>query len=302
MTASTRDPLSTPITCVHVAPLRDESRRRLTFVLGLTAAVMVAEVVGGLLANSLALLADAGHMLTDVAAIGIALFVSQLARRPATAERSFGLMRLEILGALANGALLIAIAVGIAIEAWHRLRAPQPVEAPLLLGVASVGLVANVIGVIVLHRGHQHSLNQRGAYLHVLGDLLGSVGVIAAGLVMLVTGWTVADPIVSVLISALVLRGAWRLVRESADILLEATPAHLSLTDVHDRLASLDGVASVHDLHVWTVTSGVVALSGHLVVRNPADNQRILEAAQARMRELGIGHVTVQMERDPTCN
>jgi cobalt-zinc-cadmium efflux system protein len=301
MTATTRDPLSAPITCVHVAPLRDESRRRLTVVLGLTSAVMIAEVVGGFLANSLALLADAGHMLADVAAIGIALLVSHLARRPATAERSFGLMRLEILGALANGALLIAIAVGIAIEAWHRFRAPEPVHAPLLLGVAGVGLAANVIGAAVLHRGHQHSLNQRGAYLHVLSDLLGSVGALAAGVVLLITGWTAADVIVSVLISILVLRGAWRLVRESADILLEATPAHISLTDVHDRLASLEGVASVHDLHVWTVTSGVVALSGHLVVRNPADNQRILEQAQARLRELGIGHVTVQMEKDATC-
>jgi cobalt-zinc-cadmium efflux system protein len=262
---------------------------------------MIAEIAGGLLANSLALLADAGHMLADVAAIGIALMVSHLAQRPATAQRSFGLMRLEILGALANGALLIAIAVGIAVEAWHRFRVPEPVHAPLLLGVAGVGLVANVIAALALHRGHQHSLNQRGAYLHVLGDLLGSVGAIAAGVVLLVTGWTAADPIVSVLISALVLRGAWRLVRESADILLEATPAHISLTGVHDRLASLEGVASVHDLHFWTVTSGVVALSGHLVVRNPADNQRILEQAQGRLRELGIEHVTVQMEKDATC-
>ncbi|MBI1968234.1 MAG: cation transporter [Gemmatimonadetes bacterium] len=287
--------------CTHVAPLRAESRRRMTVVLALTASVMVAEAVGGLVANSLALLADAGHMLADVAAIGLALFVSHLARRPATAERSFGLLRLEILAALVNGALLIGIATGIGLEAWDRFRAPPPVDARLLLAIASIGLVANVVGAVILHRGHEHSLNQRGAYLHVLGDLLGSIGALGAGVIVLATGWTAADPIISVFISALVLRSAWRLVRESTDVLLEATPASISLSDVHDRMASLPGVSSVHDLHVWTVTSGVVAMSGHLVVQNPADNQRILEQVQDRMQELGIGHVTVQMERDPTC-
>ena len=160
---------------------------------------------------------------------------------------------------------------------------------------------ANVIGAVVLHRGHEHSLNQRGAYLHVLGDLLGSIGALGAGAIILATGWTAADPIISVLISALVLVSAWRLVRESADVLLEATPAHIALPEVHNRLASLPGVASVHDLHVWTVTSGVVAMSGHLVVQNPADNQRILEQVQDRMRGLGIHHVTVQIERNSTC-
>jgi cobalt-zinc-cadmium efflux system protein len=287
---------------VHRAPLRAESRRRLALALGITAAVMVAEAVGGWLAGSLALLADAGHMLADAAALGLALFVARVAQRPATPERSFGLLRLEILAALVNGALLIAIAIGIGIEAWHRLRAPSPVDGGLLLGVAGVGLVANLVSLGILHRGHEHSLNQRGAYLHVLGDLLGSVGALTAGALVLTTGWTLADPLISVLITLLVLGSAWRLIKESTDVLMEATPDHIALGDVHDRIASVPGVDSVHDLHVWTVTSGVVAMSGHLVVKNPTDNQPVLEAVQDRMRALGINHVTVQMERDQTCD
>jgi len=287
---------------VHRAPLRAESRRRLALALGITAAVMVAEVVGGWLAGSLALLADAGHMLADAAALGLALFVARVAQRPATPERSFGLLRLEILAALVNGALLIAIAIGIGIEAWHRLRSPSPVDGGLLFGVASVGLVANLVSLGILHRGHEHSLNQRGAYLHVLGDLLGSVGALVAGALVLATGWTLADPLISVLITLLVLGSAWRLIKESTDVLMEATPDHIALGDVHDRIASVPGVDSVHDLHVWTVTSGVVAMSGHLVVKNPTDNQPVLEAVQDQMRALGINHVTVQMERDQTCD
>jgi cobalt-zinc-cadmium efflux system protein len=231
----------------------------------------------------------------------LALFAARIAQRPATPERSFGLLRLEILAALVNGALLIAIAVGIGIEAWHRLRTPPPVDGRLLLAVAAVGLVANLVALAILHRGHQHSLNQRGAYLHVLGDLLGSVGALAAGALVVTTGWTLADPLISVLIALLVLASAWRLIRESADVLMEATPAHIPLGDVHDRIVSVPGVDSVHDLHVWTVTSGVVAMSGHLVVRKPTDNQPVLEEVQDRMRALGIHHVTVQMERDETC-
>ena len=286
---------------MHRAPLRAESRRRLAVALGITATVMIAEAVGGWLAGSLALLADAGHMLADAAALGLALFVARVAQRPATPERSFGLLRLEILAALVNGALLIAIAVGIGVEAWQRLKAPPRVDGPLLLGIAGVGLVANLVSLRILHHEHEHSLNQRGAYLHVLGDLLGSVGALVAGGIVVATGWVVADPLISVLITLLVLGSAWRLIKESTDILMEATPNHIALGDVHDRIASVPGVDSVHDLHVWTVTSGVVAMSGHLVVRNPTDNQPVLEQVQERMRGLGINHVTVQMERDQTC-
>ncbi len=287
--------------CTYRAPINVETRRRLMLALAITAVVMLVELIGGWLAGSLALLADAAHMLADVAALGLALIAAWIAQRPATPERSFGFMRLEILAALINGAVLFAIAIGIGIEAWHRLHVPQLVNGPLLLGVAAVGFVANLAAVVVLHRGHEHSLNQRGAYLHVLGDLLGSVGALVAGVIVLTSGWIVADPLISVLIGALVLVSAWRLVKESTDVLLEATPRHIALSDVHERIASVPGVESVHDLHLWTVTSGVVAMSGHLVVKNPTDNQPVLEAVQDRMRALGIAHVTVQVERDPTC-
>jgi cobalt-zinc-cadmium efflux system protein len=270
--------------------------------LAITAVVMLVELIGGWLAGSLALLADAAHMLADVAALGLALIAAWIAQRPATPERSFGFMRLEILAALINGAVLFAIAIGIGIEAWHRLHVPQLVNGPLLLGVAAVGFVANLAAVVVLHRGHEHSLNQKGAYLHVLGDLLGSVGALVAGVIVLTSGWMMADPLISVLIGTLVLVSAWRLVKESTDVLLEATPRHIALSDVHERIASVPGVESVHDLHLWTVTSGVVAMSGHLVVKNPTDNQPVLEAVQVRMRALGIAHVTVQVEREPTCD
>jgi cobalt-zinc-cadmium efflux system protein len=288
--------------CTHRAPGRGESARRLTWVLGLTAVVMLAEAAGGLAAHSLALLADAGHMLADVAAIGLALFAARMARRPATPERTFGYLRMEILAALGNGAVLFAIVVGIAIEAVSRLRRPEAVNAPVLLAIAVLGLAANVVAARILHHGHDHSLNQRAAFLHVVGDLLGSLAALVAGGIILATGWTPADPILSIAISLLVLVSAWRLVRESVDVLLEAAPAHIPLALVHDRLTSVPGVSSVHDLHVWTVTSGVVAMSGHLVVRDPADNQRVLQQVQARMGEFGIRHVTVQVEREPVCD
>jgi cobalt-zinc-cadmium efflux system protein len=289
------------VQCAHRAPGRAESARRLTLVLVLTAAVTLAEAVGGWLAHSLALLADAGHMLADVAALGLAVFVVRAARRPATPTRTYGLVRLEILAALVNGTALIVIAGGIGFEAFRRLRTSTDVHGGLLLGVASVGLLANIAGVVLLHRGHEHSLNQRGAYLHMVSDLLGSAGAVLAGLLILALGWTGADAVISLAIGLLILGGAWRLVRESTDILLEATPTHIALETVHERLASLPGVSSVHDLHVWTLTSGVIAMSGHLVVRDPRENQGVLEAAQERMTDLGIAHVTVQMERDVTC-
>jgi len=289
------------VQCTHRAPLRAESRRRLAVVLGISAVVMVAEAVGGWVAHSLALLADAGHMLADVGALGLSLGVASLAQRPVTAERTFGLLRLEILAALVNGAALLAISIGVAIEALHRLRDPAPVQGALLAAVAGLGLVANVAGAALLHRSHNHSLNERGAYLHLLSDALGSGGALAAGAIILTTGWIAADSLISIFISLLILASAWRLVKESADVLLEAAPAHIALSEVHNCIATVPGVASIHDLHVWTVTSGVIAMSGHLVVQNPADNQRVLEAVQDRLGGMGIRHVTVQMERDQTC-
>jgi len=178
--------------CTYRAPLNVETRRRLTLALAITAVVMLVELIGGWLAGSLALLADAAHMLADVAALGLALVAARIAQRPATPERSFGFMRLEILAALINGAVLFAIAIGIGVEAWHRVHVPQLINGPLLLGVAAVGFVANLAAVVVLHRGHEHSLNQWGAYLHVLGDLLGSVGALVAGVIVLTSGWMMA--------------------------------------------------------------------------------------------------------------
>jgi cobalt-zinc-cadmium efflux system protein len=288
--------------CTYRAPLNTDSRRRLTLAFVITLLVMVVELIGSGLSGSLALLADAGHMLADAAALALALFAAWIAQRPATAQRSFGFMRLEVFAALVNGAVLIVIAIGIGIEAWRRLHAPPALNGALLLSVAAIGLLANVAAVFILHRGHQHSLNQRGAYLHVLGDLLGSIGALLAGAIVLAWDWTPADPIISVLIGGLILVSAWRLVQESTDVLLEATPRHIPLSEVHQRIASVPGVESVHDLHLWTVTSGVVAMSGHLVVKNPTDNQPVLEEVQDRMRALGVQHVTVQVEREPTCD
>lgn len=288
--------------CTYRAPLNVATRRRLTLAFAITLVVMAVELVGSWLSGSLALLADAGHMLADGAALAIALFASWIAQRPATAQRSFGFMRLEILAALVNGAVLIVIAIGIGVEAWQRLRAPPAIDGGLLAAVALIGLIANIVALAILHRGHQHSLNQRGAYLHVLGDLLGSIGALLAGAIVVATGWTLADPLISVLIGGLVLVSAWRLVKESTDVLLEATPRHIALAEVHERIASVPGVESVHDLHLWTVTSGVVAMSGHLVVKNPSDNQPILQTVQDRMRDMGIQHVTVQVEKEPICD
>jgi cobalt-zinc-cadmium efflux system protein len=256
--------------------------------LAIAAAVMLVEAVGGWMAHSLALLADAGHMLADVAALGLSVMVASLARRPATAERTFGLLRLEILAALVNGAALIAISIGIAIEAYRRFHAPQEVQGGLLMGFAALGLAANVAAVAILHGGHAHSLNQRGAYLHIVGDLLGSLGALAAGAIILTTGWVRADPIISIVISLLILGGAWRLVRESADVLLEAVPGHIPLGDVHDRLVSVPGVTSFTtctlDRH-----QRVIAMSGHLWCKNPPITSACLRPCSGAWQPWGSG-------------
>lgn len=271
--------------------------RKLRVALVLTASFLVAEVVGGVLSNSLALLADAGHMLTDVAALSLSLFVAWFSARPETPSKTYGYLRWEILAALLNGATLLLISVWIVIEAVLRFRAPEPVGGMLMLVVSGAGLVANGIAALLLHPVNQSSLNVRGAYLHVIGDLLASVGTIAAAIVISVTGWLHADPIASLLTTALIVRGAWQLVRESVDVLLEATPSHIALPDVRAALENIPGVESVHDLHVWTVTSGVVALSAHAIVREPDRHQEVLERACDLMGHMGIHHVTVQIER-----
>jgi len=274
---------------------------RLRWALALTAGFLVAEVVGGFLSNSLALLADAGHMLTDVAALALSLFVVWFSRQPAAPEKTFGYLRWEILAALLNGATLLVVSGMIIVEAMGRLRAPEVVSSGLMLVVAVGGLAVNAACAWILHPVHQHSLNARGAYLHVLGDLLGSIGTVAAALLVRFTGWLAADPVASVVVTLLVVRSAWRLVKESVDVLLESSPAHISLGAVRQRLAGVDGVADVHDLHVWTVTSGVVAMSAHAIVPREVDHQRVLRDAVSAMRDFGIEHCTVQIECEPMC-
>lgn len=281
----------------HDHSRHDQSTTALTSALWLTVAVLIAEAIGGWLSNSLALLADAGHMLTDAGALALSLFVAWFSRQPGSAEKTYGYLRWEILAALINGATLLGLSGWIAVEAVMRLRAPEPVGGTLMLAVAAVGLVANALAAWWLHPAQSSSMNVRGAYLHVLGDLLASVGTIAAALVIWLTGWLAADSIASLITTALIIRGAWRLVRESVDVLLESTPAHISLADVRARLEGIGGVESVHDLHVWSVSSGVVALSAHAVVREPGRSQAVLESACASLGSIGIHHVTIQIEQ-----
>lgn len=278
-----------------------DDRRRLTLALALTALFFVAEVVGGLLSNSLALLADAGHMFTDVAALTLSLFVAWFSRQPSTPEKTYGYLRWEVLAAFLNGAALLVVSAFIIWEAIDRFRTPQEVASTTMLVIAMGGLAVNAICAWLLHSTHGHSLNTRGAYLHVLGDLLGSVGTVTAAVVIGQTGWLAVDPLASIAVTLLVIRSAWRLVRESVDVLLEATPSHISLGSVRSRLERLDGVESVHDLHVWTVTSGVVAMSAHAIVPDTASHQRVLSQTQHIMREFGVGHVTLQIEREEMC-
>jgi cobalt-zinc-cadmium efflux system protein len=282
----------------HTSPDQAErSTRALRAALAVTLVVLVAEAIGGWVSNSLALLADAGHVLTDAAALALSLFVVWFSRQPVTAEKTYGYLRWEILAALLNGATLLGISVWIVIEAVGRLRTPEPVGGTLMLVVAAGGLLANAVAALMLHPVNRSSLNVRGAYLHVLGDLLASVGTIAAAIVIALTGWLHADPIASLLTTALIVRGAWQLVRESVDVLLESTPSHIGLNDVRAGLQGIPGVESVHDLHVWTVTSGVVALSAHAIVREPELHQDVLERACQLMGQMGIHHITIQIER-----
>lgn len=281
----------------HSHDHRALGKQRLTMVLGLTAAFMVVELVGGLLSNSLALLADAGHMLSDVGALALSIFALWFARRPATQQKSYGYHRFEILAAFVNGMTLVVIALLILWQAYHRIMQPQPVAGPLTLGIAIAGLAVNIAAAALLHGSAGHSLNVRGAYLHVMSDMLGSVGAIAAAGIIITTGWTAADPIISAIVALLILGSSWKLVRESVDILLEAVPSHIDLGEVRNAIAEIDGVDEVHDLHVWTLTSGFLAMSGHALICDPGKQKEILRDIHNRMHDrFGIDHVTVQIE------
>ncbi len=281
--------------------LRDRltQRKKMTWVLILTSGFMVAEVVGGIMANSLALLADAGHMFTDVGALGLSLLAMRLAQRPPNPRKTYGYVRLEILAALVNGGALLFISAVILKEAWDRFGAPPDVDGPLLLGVAVVGLLVNVAAALLLHGHAGENLNVRGAYLHVLGDLLGSVGAITAGTLVVWKGWYLADPVISVLIAFLLIVGAWRLVREATDVLLEAAPKDVDVEGLVEELDRIPGLEELHDIHVWTLTSGFVAMSGHGVIDDLREHRGILDEINRCLNAHGIRHVTFQLEPRP---
>ncbi len=270
---------------------------RLRIVFAITFTVMLAEVAAGLVSGSLALLADAGHMLTDVAGIGLALLAIYFAARPATQGRTFGWYRLEILAAVINAVLLFGVAVLVLVEAWRRFAEPPEIRSGLMLAVAILGLAANAVSARLLAQGQRVSLNMRGAYLEVLGDLLGSVAVIVAAAIIGITGFLLADPIASLAIGVLILPRTWRLLKEAVDVLLEATPRNVDLDEVRRHVVETEGVSDVHDLHAWTITSGMNVVSAHVVVEDGADAADVLDRLGTCLAgDFDIEHSTFQLE------
>lgn len=258
---------------------------------------MIAEAVGGWFTNSLSLVADAGHMLTDVAALTLTLFAIWFAARPATSKKTYGYYRLEILAAFVNGIALVLLSIWIIYEAIQRWQNPPDVAAAPLTLIALGGLIVNVIAAYLLHSDHKHDLNMRGAFLHVVGDLLGSVAAIVAGILIWSMGWLWADPLGSVMISAIIIFSSWRLILESVNVLLEGTPRHISLTSVEDLILETEGVGGVHDLHVWTISSGIDALSAHITHDDTVVHSVLLARVRKNLHErFGIDHLTIQME------
>jgi cobalt-zinc-cadmium efflux system protein len=286
----------------HHGPLREGEAKRLTLAFVLAVVAMLAEGIGGWAAHSLALLSDAGHMLADAAAIALSLFAVRVGSRPADARRTYGYYRLEILAALLNGAVLIAIALGIAFEGWQRLLNPHPVQVRIVVVLALFGIALNAVGMWLTHTQNS-SMNLRSTFLHLAGDLLNSIGVLASALVIAWTGRVEADPIISFLIAGTIVWSAVRLCREAVDVLLEGVPAHLDFSEVNRALGDVPGVAAVHDLHVWTITSGLVALSCHIVVSCVGPDCRshdeiLTEAKQVLRDRFRIEHTTIQFESE----
>ena len=281
----------------HGESAREGNRRALAIVLALTASFTVVEIIGGLLTGSLALLADAGHMLSDNLSLGIALFAAWLAGKPATPDKSFGYRRAEILAALVNGMTLVAVSLWVFVEAYSRLREPPDVLGTPMLAVATLGLLVNAVGAIILYRSGGESLNVDGAMRHVLADALGSVGAMVAAAVIILTGWRYADPLISVAIGLLILGSSWKLLRDSTNILLEATPRNLKAEEVGHKMAAAEGVIEVHDLHIWTITSGFPALSAHVLVGRDEDcHARRRELEELLAHEFDISHTTLQVD------
>ncbi|MCA1829385.1 MAG: cation diffusion facilitator family transporter [Myxococcales bacterium] len=280
---------------------RAGEQRRLVLALCLALVAMVAEAAGGWFANSLALLSDAAHMIADAGAIGLSLFALRIGTRPADLKRTYGYYRLEILAALVNGALLLAIAAGIAVEGYHRLLHPEPVHVGVVVGLACFGIVLNATGMWLTHAGEGASMNLRSTFLHLAGDLLNSVGVLASAAIIQFTGQLSADPIISFVIAATIVWSAIRLCKEAVDVLLEGAPGHIPVSEVSGALEAVPGVTAVHDLHVWTITSGLIALSCHIVVicegPNCRTHDQILTDAKAVLRDrFAIEHTTIQFE------
>ena len=270
---------------------------RLRIVLILTGGYMLVEIIGGILTNSLALIADAGHMATDVVGVGMALLAIHFGSRPATIAKSFGYYRLEILAAVANGVLLFGVAAYILFEAYRRFTEPPEVIGLPMLLVAAVGLGVNVVSAYMLFAGQKVSLNMRGAFLEVIGDLLGSVAVIIAGVIILLTGWYIVDPIASVVIGLFILPRTWNLMRDAVDVLLEATPRDVDLELVRKHITETPGVADAHDLHAWTITSGMNVISAHVVLAKDADSAAVLDRLSSCLaKDFDIEHSTFQLE------
>jgi cobalt-zinc-cadmium efflux system protein len=271
--------------------------RRLSLVLSLTALYMIAEAIGGWWTGSLALMADAGHMFTDVAALALALTALWFSSRPATSKKTFGYYRLEIIAALVNGVALVVISLFIFYGAYERWSAPPVIEAGPMIALAAGGLAINLICAWILHGRDEIDLNMRGAWMHVMGDALGSVAAILAGVFMYFFDWYAADPQFSVFISLLIIWGSVRLIRESTNVLLEGTPAHINLAAVEDAILATDGVSNVHDLHVWTITSGREALSAHVIHAATISQPQLLRALRMKLHDrFGVDHLTIQME------
>lgn len=284
----------------HLDLSRLSAQRTLLFVLGLTGVYLVAEAIAGYLANSLALLSDAGHMFSDVAALGLSWLAMRFAARPATIHKTYGLQRLEILAALMNGVTLIALSIFIVVEAWHRFAVQEVVKGELLMYVSLGGLLVNLVAAWLLAREGHSNLNMRGAFLHVVGDLLGSLAAVIAGGLIVWKGWYWADPLFSLLISGLIVFNSWRLVAEAVNILLEGTPAHIDAREVEQALREVAGVQGIHDLHIWTITSGRHAVTAHVVVREASESRRILREIQSLLAaRFELTHSTIQIE-DPT--
>lgn len=281
---------------------RSQDRRALRWALALTALFCVVEFVGGWWTNSLALLSDAVHMLTDVGALALGLFALWVAGRPPSDSKTFGYHRAEILAALANGVALVVAVLFILGEAWERLHAPHPVEVGAMMGIAAAGMVVNVVCARLLAPGEQGSLNRRAAFLHVLSDLLGSFGALLAGAVIALTGWSGADAVAAALIGLLILYSAWQLLRESLDVLMEAVPGHIDLDQLRDAMCAVPGACAVHDLHVWTLTTGRYALAAHVVTDPGVDGEAVLEATRAVLADrFAVDHVTIQLECARPC-